>query len=630
MSSVIANIRLMVHISRREILRYVLAAVLLILSIKLPVLGLILLSLGTAVRLDFLRLAIGRFLVGILLALTFNAALYELLSLFRIYPQISIVGFLYAIAGIFLLRKYKPESKKPVMPSFSSIAVVLSFMIAFGILLYPVVKNNSYPSRPERALHLMSAGEDNASHLALFKYAYLHNGYAYRNGSGSSGLISTLVNYPQEAEFNMAWVAKATLGGNYGHNDKVLVTAFYTLASVRFAMLVSLVLLAAFELYETSKRMVGPLASVAAVCIATTGVAIGPLLELMGRGFHPQISAYAFLVAMLYVLIPEIRASSIKKKQLLIGAALFCGLCMSWWFLAPVAAIPLLYFTYTNRRLFKKIAGRNIAVLALIALAAAYPIALSLFSKTKTAFLNEPGGVDVIAVSTLIIYLCGLLVYIFLRGPARSKSKLIMLGLGTWALFTAIIAIYQKITVGHYEYYYYKSLYTLIPLGMPLLIYYFLQIYELLPKTGRRAQLFLSVLVVGLFIVCTLLIKPIYPRVYLRDWFNNLITPPSLEALIQTSDTGAYKDYLFVGECNAPAQYISNRLSGALYLSENGWREEFDLASLHSDSQTTLSLLKQLGESGHIYVYADEGCLSNSISNYILASNSIGSNLKSQ
>jgi len=587
-------------------------------SFELPTLGLMLVAIGVAAWLTSLRSSIGRLLIGLLLSLVFNGLIYEVFSLINFNPDIKFVGLAYVIIGILLIRKGYGNGLKLTAVGSPDITVIITALLALGFLLYPVLINNPFPSRSDRVLHLMSSGEDNASHYALFKYAYVHDSYSYGKTPQSTGLISTLVNYPQASEFDTAWLAKGLLGNKYADNNRVLSEAYYGLSSVFFAILISLCVLIATELYLASGRKFGLLEAVSAVLLAAAALIASPLLELMGRGFQSQIAAYIYLMGMLYLLTTKASANLTKLAGFLATVGLFAGVCTSWWFLAPIAVVPLLTFAWYNRSVLSGQSKIRIAGLVAVLLLSIYPILLNYTSSSTSTSINQKGGVDKIAFWTLTFYVLAVFGVVMLKKVERKKFSPLLFCVSAWIIFTGLLGLYQKITVGHFEYYFYKSLYTLIPLGAVVLIYIGMRLMNRLFSLGIYRKVAIVVLLTCIFVMSLLVIKPLYPRVYVHDWFNNPLSSTYQAELFSQSLAHNYRSLFFLGGCSPGTSYTADRWAGAFLLSENDWSSKIELATLGNKPSSIMSALSAVpANKNSVRLYLNTNCPNPALNNFI-------------
>jgi hypothetical protein len=580
-----------------------------IIGARFPTLGLVALCVGLAVATTIKASFVQRLFLSLLIVVAGNTLLYEVFNLLHLHPPIGLMGALYGLAGSILYIRRTTANPRPLFVASDVVCLVVG-IVSFGALFYPIVINRTpQQSYSEATFHLLMSGEDNASHFAMFKYAYAHDGYAYMTNPGSNGLISGLTNYPQGSEFTMAWVTKGILGSAHYSNHQMLVKAFYALCALQFALLVSGVLLLATKLYQATNKRLGVAGGAAIAAIGIGLVAAGPLVELMSRGFQSQIAAYIFLVGLLYVLVIQKDIGSVKTT-FFSAAILLGGVCTSWWFLGPVAAFPLAVYAWTNRTAIRTFRWPFFGWSIVLAGLAGYTLLLSLLS-IKTSSVNDDGGVDVIAPTSIALYLVGYALVFLLPKADRKRLQPITTALVGCILFSAVVGVYQYIYIGHFAYYYYKSLYAIIPLSLAVVTYLaLLHLQRISAALKRMQQLLVAVcIVVSAYCLLTAL-KPVYTVVYLHDWYNNPITPQQIRGLYHYSRNSPYQDMVFVGNCSDGINYISNRWSGAFFLSESPWRSQLNRATYYGDVDQTVHLLKHYpGQAKNVLVHVNSACL---------------------
>lgn len=584
-------------------------------SLILPIIGLVYVLYWLTKLMSNKSLAEG-FVIALLVFFVGNGLIYEVLNFIHIFPDIRLVSFVYAIVALLFLGKANtPKKPVPLISNRIVISLVAS-LLGFALMVSPVIINHSYQGSNYTiaAFHLLTNGEDNASHYALFKYDFLHNGYSYSLNTNGHGLITTLVNYPQGSEFTFSWLTRVVVG-NVHITDNLLLKSFFILTSFYFCLLIFLITLLSLVIFEKlsnfrSNFVVGTITIITVTSLAT----LGPLLFLMGRGFQSEVFAYIYLLGILYSLILY---KKLPFKALILATIMFAGVCISWWFLAPIAFMPLVIFLFVNRRI---ILGKKLLLLILVWVLAlsTYPIIISYLSNSQTSSLNEPGGVDPISWLAYTLYILGFCLVLY-RLIRRVASPLI-LAFAAWVLFTLLVAIYQKFTVGHLEYYFYKSLYTLVPLSTVVIACVVALIaIKFTIRLPFYNRVVVSISMVIVFALGWFLINPVYPRVYMHDWFNNLITPAELGVLLENSDSNKLKDFLYIGGCNIGERYIMNRWADAMFLSDNRWEGKFVLDSLYGyGNENIIPILQSIPyPKNKVYIYINSQCYTNSL-NYKL------------
>jgi hypothetical protein len=591
---------------------FVAAFVALIVTIVLPIAGFLTLCWLVARRASVTASFVEKFVFTVLASLVVNAFVYELAGALHIHPNIEVIGILYLLACLPLLY-WQPKAESAPFISRRVFVAAAGFAMVFAFFMYPVtVSPNARASHSIATLHMLTAGEDNASHYALFKYAYLHKGFAYSSKQNNdSGIIANLENYPQGSEFSMSWLTQAVFGGRYENNDKILLFAYYTWCAVSYALVSALVLLLATAAFEATRKTVRLSQTTLGVITVFAIVGLSSMLYLVGRGFQSQIFSYLYLLGLLYATLPFIKIEPLKFRAVFL-ATMFAGICISWWFLAPVAFCMAVAFLVPLRKTWRQLVSLPMLILVgLIALAALYPIIVNYMSgATSGNVLNQDGGVDTIAATTIIFYLLGWPCFAWATRKTYKEYLAIHLAILGWLAFTAFIGVYQTLTLHHFSYYYYKSLYTLIPLSGMMIIFLGMSLIESIKISKKLfAQVAVSALVSILFINYFISIKPVYPRVYLNDWFNNPIVPSDL-TVMYTTPKSQFADVVYVGGCSPGSTYILNRWSGALFQSELGmWHRDIELYGLYGDSQLEQLFPNPYPSKSKVYMFVETACV---------------------
>jgi hypothetical protein len=204
------------------------------------------------------------------------------------------------------------------------------------------------------------------------------------------------------------------------------------------------------------------------------------------------------------------------------------------------------------------------------------PIAMNTINTTSAGSINGAGGVykyGPVAMAfisfTLVLSLITLSKKVY---RAIFPSELYLL-LGGAIFTTALIGVYQIISIGHFEYYYYKSLYLLVVIG----VIFCASLMSHVPVPDNKFVTPKHLNIYLLLIACWViyLIKPTYPIVYVNNWFHHTILPTTLDKAITLHDDNMARDTLLIS-CDSTREYIADRWTGALFLSENQVRNKLE------------------------------------------------------
>jgi hypothetical protein len=145
-------------------------------------------------------------------------------------------------------------------------------------------------------------------------------------------------------------------------------------------------------------------------------------------------------------------------------------------------------------------------------------------------------------------------------------------------------------TIGKYEYYFYKSIYSVLIFSLAL---FFLGTFELATwiynRSGRWRFLLPSIILAATIVIANAT-NLVYLKVYVHNWYPSAVQPADLDVLF-TPTINSYKDVLFVGSCNVARNYLENRWSGAQLLSESTWRSPIEVAGLNENFNSEGKLL---------------------------------------
>ena len=465
------------------------------------------------------------------------------------------------------------------------IAALIATIAVFITLLIPIF----HMSGPKIA-QFLSYGEDNASHYALTKYIHEHGDFAYKLNPARDGLLKSLEIYPQGFH-----VSAATFIGMYPRHATP--TSFMRLYALFITLNYSVFIFWFIKLCMRTTRAANntlPL-QFALLAPVTFLCGLGLFLLLLDRGFQPQIFAYSFLAAIICTLDnAKIRRVKDMRPAMLV-LMLTVGVAASWWLLLPMPFLLLCQYTWSNKltRLPARTYIKLLPGLTVIGFAILYPVIVNILLNKKSDPLDEPGGVDPIH-GYIFWYL---LLVVLLAAPRMLRtikkfsytyaSLLISLGL------LGAIALYQLITIGRLEYYFYKSVYTILLLSI---VIFFLAAHEVLGYLYRalgKAKLVVPIVTIGLFFIIANQTNLVYVKVYIHNWFPNAVQPTDL-AILFTPQATTYSHIAFVGSCNAGRNYLADRWSGARLESESPHFSALEGATIKNQPKEMAAQLRSL------------------------------------
>lgn len=441
----------------------------------------------------------------------------------------------------------------------NDIASLVLAILTFLILLLPVLNNSK-----ETFLLFLSSGEDNASHIALLNYNFRNQNYSYFVDTEQTGLIESLVIYQQGLHLNEAFVTKLVLPEYKGY--MALLYSFYLQGIFYYSLLVFMLSYICLSVSNVARKNYFHFYSFLPLLLSFAS--FGILLYLLGWGFYTQTVSYLLLLILSYLILKKEKA--FDSELFLLSCAAICAISNVWYFLIPVAMATAIIYLADVNRLIKK--PKIFLSVFLLASASAVPIIISSLLSTKSNPINEPGGVYIMSnISIIASFLLLIGIFIFRRKFTHNIRISLIYPACVAASFSAAIWLYQIITIGRNEYYFYKSIYTVFIYLVIFIIFFGLQLTsKYLP---RSYMICVSIFALGVLLI--FVIKPVYPRVYLNNWFNHSLELSDISVLQTSLNKQHVDDILFIGDCKVPSDYISNRWAGALFLSENRLREAF-------------------------------------------------------
>ncbi len=529
--------------------------------------------------------------LAILLLFAATIVLYSFTTVLSLHIGVRYVpSLLLALGAVCSVRWFIRSGDKRGIVSLEfihdgDIAALIATIAVFTTLLIPIF----HMSGPKIA-QFLSYGEDNASHYALTKYIHEHGDFAYKLNPAHDGLLNSLEIYPQGFH-----VSAATFIGMYPRHTTP--TSFMRLYALFITLNYSVFIFWFIKLCMRTTRAANnslPL-QFALLAPVTFLCGLGPFLLLLDRGFQPQIFAYSFIAAIIFAL-DNAKIRHVKDVQpVMLVLTLTVGIAASWWLLLPVPFLLLCQYIWSNKlaHVPARTYVRLLPGIAAIGFAILYPVVVNILLNKKSDPLDEPGGVDPLH-GYIFWYLLPVVVLAAPRMLRTIKkfsytyaSLLISLGV------LGAIALYQLITIGRLEYYFYKSVYTILFMSI---VIFFLAAHEVLGYVYRvlgKAKLVVPMAAIGLFFVIANQTNLVYVKVYIHNWLPNAVQPTDL-AILFTPEATTYNHIAFVGSCNAGRNYLADRWSGARLESESPHFSALEGATIKNQPKQMAAQLRTL------------------------------------
>ena len=311
---------------------------------------------------------------------------------------------------------------------------------------------------------LMAGSEDAASHFAIYDTILHVDGFAYTRAAKN---YSVQWSYPPGFHLAAASLERA-LGHTFGTGDLRggRFDAFWGSTLLSFGYLVAMTgLLAGAIAARFGAR--DQLVMASAITAAAMTLFATPF-GLFQQGFFPQIMALGLLLA---IILSQISTDKLgyRMTMALTGVG-FVTIAWTWYFLLPVVGLLQLGWFVWNRNELGQRWRFSALVATLTLLASAPPIAESVQAGSLTA-VNAGGGVGSVPVA-LILSLLLAAAALFLLRSRRGDGVTVPLAssLGAAFVFTVAFRSYQAHSIGGAAYFYYKSLYTIVAVAVPVVI----------------------------------------------------------------------------------------------------------------------------------------------------------------
>ena len=497
---------------------------------------------------------------------------------------------LLAIVGVTAYLLVPQTRAKLSIPRFSiSDAAIIGVAVMLFLTLIGPIRHQ----QPESIIRIISSGEDNSSHYALYNTIIENNKITYFGASNSTGTLDNLISYPQALHINMAVNTRilegaGTIQGGVKVRDFAYQAAlYYVFFIVSFlAVIVELSRKYAWKSFVVTAALLSPLLWHYAF--------FGFSFALFTYGFLTQYAAFGLLLV-LFIVTTHF-GNKHNWKHLALWATLAMAVSNTWFFVLPIAFIYLLGLV--GREFVSVIKNVKSLLPAVLPLALALvPVLAAVTGPGDPGSINSKGAVLPIPMSILIITFLVIFVIPFTTGLKKyvKSTNMFVWFCASCTLFCLCVATYQQMTLGHYEYYFYKSVYILPVLAgiwLFILVLHAISAYNLqrlFPKYVRFLVLVLAVVV--LWFTTNGITKS--DRLYL--YTNKLLyQTASLDIIRQALIENQGRDVLVYKPCAPVVGYINERWTAALLLTDTMKRYPFYTdALLKEDSVQKIAFYTQ-------------------------------------
>jgi hypothetical protein len=557
----------------------------------LPWLGLVL---GIVVFGIFLKKKMNiNFVLSLVLSLVVYAATATLVA--HVGYMIGLSGTFSAIQcglliGIAIIAQHSRISIRDISISYTDLIHALILGGVFIFLISPLIG----ASGSKTIEYLRLGGEDNSSQFQMYHYVVDRQAFAYANSPDKSEIRETLTSYPQGSHAVAAFMTVPFLGNEPSrvHLLKAYAAAFALVYSITFYFFYVAVTVGLRRLKKAHTRLLFE----STVAIVFTGVvSLGFFLDLFVFGFFGQIFAYLGLALVVLFAVKEGLIEKLNEKQkgdtFFLFYILLLGLFIvfaSWYLLAPVAAIAVVGVFVTRINALRKTLWAILLTAVILGVVCAYLAYIYLFTTTSSGHVLTPGGVTHIGPWLLIVALPALF---FVYKALRTRD---WLSVGAWGMLlvaagcTVLIGAYQLKKIDHLDYYFYKTLYTVVLIAVVL---YLKQIVEYVSKAipagydaGRgwiAPFLGISLIVLGGLVYTQ---SPANSYVELKYSIAQQDDTRRLDFFLDESLYSQYSDAFFVGSCDRYSNFIGDIWAGSLFINYGKDRKAIEDGSLYEDS----------------------------------------------
>ena len=454
------------HDRRLYIIAYIIATFLGVVSNQ----ALILIMAATVTAVIFLptrRLGfMGRLFVTLSVYMSINALLAFIPWALKI--PMSIWLFTWTIGvlclGLVIFCRFAPPSR------WFPLSEIISSLVSLTVFILMLTQSFSSFQSADLLRVANGSGVDNMSHLSFIDTVERQKGYAYGSRGNqlpiNSMLGSAANNYPQGYHIN-AWVfneAVQPFMSRFTDINKKLVS-FLLYSIINYVFLVFAFIFLATKLVKLDNKKKPWLSAIIISCTIYT--VLGLMFSAFTDGFMPQVMSLHLLLSVITLLFLYCKESDITQKYTygLLASFSVVGIGLSYFFLLPVAlgififTLAADYFCSDQKvKLSKLLLGSILFIASFSVVQGAIYVLLERVTSDK---INDQGGVLVFDVFYVLSWAVFAMAYLWHNHKKRTVNPL-TIGLVVSLVFSMVLFIFQKITNGEVNYYYHKSVLSLL------------------------------------------------------------------------------------------------------------------------------------------------------------------------
>ncbi len=541
--------------------------------------------------------------LAVLLFFSATIIFYSAVTLLHAHFLLAYVPPVFLALGVIITRlKYRTSLPLPVWADRKK-SDIISIIITLGtfiLLLVPI-----FGQTPSYIAQFLSYGEDNASHYALSRYIDQNGSMTYNQSAEQAGLVYSLEIYPQGFHVNAALFT--SLIKPFHLSEEKFIRLYAVFIAAMYALFV-------FWLIKLCTYAIEKVSWAVAVSALPALALLGSLsffILMLDRGFQPQVFAFAYLLALTFVVMVLDQDKQHLKQTVLLALLLSVGIAASWWFLLFIVFLIGVFYLMRNKAVPMLMKSKTFLIALILPLfGILYPILVNIVLSKKHDPLSEAGGVDPLPFDFMLwIAAASLLALPFIIRLKDRAISYLYVALAGSIILGGVIGIYHLARLGRVEYYFYKTIYAVLAFLIIIAsIGIILLANKLFTRLPKYIRLVIPAALIGAILTVAIASNLVFLKVYINNWFPNAVEIADTPVLF-TDKTDSYKDILFVGDCTPASDYLSNRWSGARLLSETADRSKVTKSIFSGDwGKTNTYLGEYLSARHNILLSIDRRC----------------------
>jgi len=368
--------------------------------------------------------------------------------------------------GLVVFCRFTPPSR------WFPLSEIISSLVSLTVFILMLTQSFSSFQSADLLRVANGSGVDNISHLSFIDTVEKQKGYVYGSRGNqlpiNSMLGSAANNYPQGYHIN-AWVfneAVQPFMSRLTDTNKKLVS-FLLGSIIDYVFLVFAFIFLATKLVKLDNKKKPWMPAIIIIISCTIYTVLGLMFSAFTDGFMPQVMSLHLLLSVITLLFLYCKESDITQKYTygLLASFSVVGIGLSYFFLLPVAlgififTLAADYFCSDQKvKLSKLLLGSILFIASFSVVQGAIYVLLERVTSDK---INDQGGVLVFDVFYVLSWAVFSVAYLWHNHKKRTVNPL-AIGLVVSLVFSMVLFIFQKITNGEVNYYYHKSVLSLL------------------------------------------------------------------------------------------------------------------------------------------------------------------------